>query len=78
MLTEQDGTAGLFTAGTTAVVAGVGVAVVAALGAPEAASIGHVSVFVGMALSLAGLLAGRPAARDVRVPPTEVRRDAHR
>jgi hypothetical protein len=80
VLPEEDrpGTASLLVAGATAIAVGVAVALVAALGAPEAAPVGHLSVFVGMALSLAGIVAGRSPARDQRVPATEVRRHAHR
>jgi hypothetical protein len=64
-------------AGTAAIAAGVAIALVAAAGAPELTGVGHVSVFVGMALSLAGLVAGRPQAH-VRASNLEVRSDAHR
>ncbi|HET7027225.1 MAG TPA: hypothetical protein VFI28_06005 [Candidatus Limnocylindrales bacterium] len=65
-------------AGVTAIAAGFTVALIGAVGASELSGIGHLSVFVGMALSLAGLIAGRPKASASRAPELEVRSHAHR
>jgi hypothetical protein len=65
-------------AGATSIVAGVGIALVGAITAPELTGVGHFSVFVGMALSLTGLVAGRPKASAHRAPELEVRSHAHR
>lgn len=80
VLTEEDptGSDSVLVAGVTAIATGVAVALVAALWAPEAAAVGHLSVFVGMALSLAGIVAGRPKASTLRAPELEVRSHAHR
>jgi predicted cobalt transporter CbtA len=80
VLTEEvaDGRSALVLAGATAVATGVGIAVVGSVGAPEAQAVGHWAVFVGMVLSVAGVLVGRPSAREVRAPASEVLRDADR
>ena len=60
------------------IVTGNAVTLIGAVVAPELAGIGHFSVFVGMALSVAGLVAGRPKAPTPRAPELEVRSHAHR
>jgi uncharacterized membrane protein HdeD (DUF308 family) len=80
MLPEQDRPpeASLLVAGATAIAVGVLVAVIGTVAAPEAAPIAHVSVFVGMVLSVAGILAGPHARRADERVSMEVRSDAHR